>query len=107
MAACSSLPNFLQKEAGIQTAANIQAGKTNTQTLGQTKLVENTVSVRPNSRVETVRQESTETKISTEGVETFVFNEIPIWLILLFGLLCGFLIPSPGEIFRGIKNAFK
>ena len=85
----------------------MQAGKTNTQTLGTTNNVAPTVTLRPKARVDTVDQSTTTSQVSTDRVDTIVVNEVPIWLILAFGVLCGFLIPSPSEIFRGIINAFK
>lgn len=102
---CSKLPNLLS--GGTNVAANVQAGKTNTQTLGTTNNIAPTVSVRPNSRVDTIDQSNTTSQVRTEAVETIVVNEIPVWLVLLFGLLCGFLIPSPQEIIRSIVGVFR
>ena len=102
---CSKLPSLLA--GGTQVAANVQAGKTNTQTLGTTNNIAPTVSVRPNSRVDTIDQSNTTSQVRTEAVETIVVNEIPVWLVLLFGLLCGFLIPSPQEIIRSIVGVFR
>ena len=102
---CSKLPSLLT--GGTQVAANVQAGKTNTQTLGTTNNIAPTVSVRPNSRVDTIDQSNSTSKVNTEAVETIVVNEIPVWLVLLFGLLCGFLIPSPQEIIRSIVGVFR
>lgn len=106
LSACSQLPSFLSG-GGPNVAANVQVGKTNSQTLGTTHNVAPTVSVRPNSRVDTIDQRNTTTRVSSDAVETVVVNEYPLWLILIFGLLCGFLIPSPGEIARGILSLFK
>lgn len=102
---CSKLPNLLT--GGTNVAANVQAGKTNTQTLGTTNNIAPTVSVRPNARVDSIDQSSTTSKVNTDAVETIVVNEIPVWLVLLFGLLCGFLIPSPQEIIRSIVGLFR
>ena len=102
---CSKLPSLLT--GGTQVAANVQAGKTNTQTLGTTNNIAPTVSVRPNARVDTIDQSKSTSKVNTEAVETIVVNEIPVWLVLLFGLLCGFLIPSPQEIIRSIVGVFR
>lgn len=101
MAACSSLPSLGGK--GVQVAANTQAGKTNIQSLGQTEI--NEVVIRPKARVDSVKQ--TRSDVSTESVEKLTVNQVPVWLILLFGLVCGFLIPSPKEIYRGVRDAFK
>jgi len=102
---CSKLPSLLT--GGTNVAANVQAGKTNTQTLGTTNNVAPTVSVRPNARVDSIDQSSTTSKVNTDAVDTIVVNEIPVWLVLLFGLLCGFLIPSPQEIIRSIVGLFR
>jgi len=103
---CDQIPKFLTG-GGPNVAANTQLGKTNSQTLGTTNNVAPTVSVRPNSRVDTIDQRNTTTRVSSDAVETVVVNEYPLWLILVFGVLCGFLIPSPGEIARGILSLFK
>ena len=102
---CSKLPSLLT--GGTQVAANVQAGKTNTQTLGTTNNIAPTVTVRPNPRVDTIDQSNSTSQVRTEAVETIVVNEIPVWLVLLFGLLCGFLIPSPQEIIRSIVGVFR
>lgn len=103
---CSKLPSLLTG-SGPNVAANVQAGKTNTQTLGTTNNIAPTVSVRPNARVDSIDQSSTTSKVNTDAVDTIVVNEIPVWLVLLFGLLCGFLIPSPQEIIRSIVTLFR
>ena len=102
---CSKLPGLLT--GGTNVAANVQAGKTNTQTLGTTSNIAPSVSVRPNARVDNVDQSITTTKLKTDKVETVVVNEIPVWMVLIFGLLCGFVIPSPGEIARGVVNLWR
>ena len=102
---CSKLPSLLT--GGTNVAANVQAGKTNTQTLGTTNNIAPTVSVRPNARVDSIDQSNTTSKVNTDAVDTIVVNEIPVWLVLLFGLLCGFLIPSPQEIIRSIVGVFR
>ena len=99
---CSKLPGLLT--GGTNVAANVQAGKTNTQTLGTTSNIAPSVS---NARVDNVDQSITTTKLKTDKVETVVVNEIPVWMVLIFGLLCGFVIPSPGEIARGIVNLWR
>jgi len=102
---CSKLPSLLTG-SGPNVAANVQAGRTNTQTIGTTQNYAPTASVRPNSRVGTIDQSNSTSTVSTDAVSTIIVNEIPVWMVLLFGLLCGFLIPSPGEIARGITSLF-
>ena len=106
-ASCSSGPLSLLTGGGPNIAANTQVGSTNTQTLGTTNNIAPTVSLKPNSRVDSIDQSNTTSKVSTDRVETIVVNEIPVWMVLLFGLLCGFLIPSPKEIIRSIVGIFR
>lgn len=106
-ASCSKGPLSLLTGGGPNVAANVQAGKTNSQTIGTTNNVAPTVTLRPNSRVDTIDQRNTSTRVSSDAVETLVVNEYPLWLILVFGVLCGFLIPSPNEIGRGFIRLFR
>ena len=91
---CSKLPSLLSG-GGPNVAANIQAGKTNTQTLGTTNNIAPTASVRPTARVDNIDQSN----------KTTVVNEVQPWLILL--LILGWLLPSPQEIIRSIANIFR
>ena len=100
---CSG-PLSLLTGGGPNIAVNVQAGKTNTQTVGTTSNTDQTIKVGSAGSVE---QKTTTTKVATDSVQTVIVNEVPTWLILLFGVLCGFLIPSPREIVRDIFNAFK
>lgn len=77
-------------------AANIQAGKTNSQTLGTTKIVE--------QKTESGDIKSVDSKVSAESVEKVTVNETQPWVILL--LILGWLLPSPNEIGRWIKSLF-
>lgn len=101
MVGCSG-PLDLLTGGGPNIAANTQVGKTNTQTLGQTNLTEQSI-VRPQAR--DIRQSADTNKVSSDTVETVVVNEVPMWVILL--LILGWLLPSPGEIGRSLVNIFK
>lgn len=101
MAGCSG-PLDLLTGGGTNVAANTQVGKTNTQTLGQTNLTEQSI-VRPQAR--SIKQSADTNKVSSDRVETVVVNEVPVWVILL--LILGWLLPSPGEIGRSIASIFK
>jgi len=106
LASCSGLsPLSLLSGKGTNVAANTQVGKENTQNVG----VNNTF--RPQARatgpVEKIDQSNNTGRVNTESVDTIIVNEIPTWMILAFGLLCGFLIPSPREIFRSLYHAVK
>lgn len=101
MVGCSG-PLDLLTGGGPNVAANTQVGKTNTQTVGQTNLTEQSV-VRPQAR--DIRQTSDTNKVSAESVQTVVVNEIPAWVILL--LILGWFLPSPGQIGRSLVNIFR
>jgi len=104
MASCSASPLSLLTGGGPKVAANVQAGKTNSQTIGTTSNNEQRLEVKT---AEVVKQSNNNNRVSAETIDTVVNNEIPIWMILLFGLLCGFVIPSPKEIARGTINLFR
>ena len=99
MTSCSGIvPNILTG-GGPNVAANVQAGKTNTQTIGQTNNIAPTVSLRPNARVETVDQSNTET----------TNNELPPWLwvlgIVLF--IVGWVTDTPNTMVRDLLSRRK
>lgn len=87
---------------GPNIAANTQAGKTNSQTIGTSSVTEQKL-VRPQAK--TINQTSDKNKVRADSVKTVVVNEVPTWIILL--LVLGWLLPSPNEIGRTIKNAFR
>lgn len=100
--ACSGLsPLSLLTGGGPNTAANVQAGKTNSQTVGATNNVEQ-VLVRPQAN--TIRQSNDTSKLQADRVESVTINDTPMWIILL--LVLGWLLPSPNEIARHIKALF-
>ena len=100
MVGCTNPMDLLKGSTNV--AANTQIGKTNTQTLGQTNLTEQSI-VRPQAR--DIRQSADTNKVSSDKVETVVVNEVPMWVILL--LILGWLLPSPGEIGRSLASIFK
>jgi len=104
MVSCSKVPLSLLTGGGPNVAANVQAGKTNSQTIGTTSNIAPTLSLRPNARVDRVDQSTTQTKVSSDEVDTVVINEVPAWVILL--LILGWLLPSPQEITRGFLKLF-
>ena len=77
---------------GPSVNANVQAGKTNTQTIGTTTINEN----KAHKIVQTTG------KVSAERVENVTVNEWNIWLVIL--LVLGWMLPSPGEIVRSLKR---
>lgn len=87
---------------GPNVAANGQAGKTNAQVLGASKITDQKL-VRPQAR--TIEQSAGETGIRTERVETItVRNEAPPWVWLL--VILGWLMPSPGQISAALRGLF-
>jgi hypothetical protein len=103
---CSNFTPFgMLTGGGPNVAANVQAGKTNSQTVGTTNNVAPSVSIRPNARVDNIDQSVTESKVSTESIDNVTVNEIPPWVVLL--LILGWLLPSPNEISRWFLQLFK
>lgn len=104
---CGTVGNPLKflSGGGTNVAANTQIGKTNSQTLGTTTNIAPTVDVRPNSRVDTIDQSNNTSKVSSDRVESVVVNEVPVWVVIL--LILGWLLPSPNEIGRWIRNPFR
>lgn len=90
-------PLGLLTGGGPNVAANIQAGKTNSQTIGTTKIVE--------QKTESGDIKSVDARVSAESVEKVTVNEVPPWVILL--LILGWLLPSPNEIGRFIRSLLK
>jgi hypothetical protein len=82
MAGCSN-PLDLLTGGGVNTAANVQAGKTNTQTIGTTTVTEQKL-VRPQARK--IQQTADNNKVRAESVKTVVVNEYPVWLIIAFAV---------------------
>lgn len=72
-------------------AANVQAGKTNTQTVGTNNVTEQKIT-RP--KVRTIEQSTGPTEVRTERVETIVVKkEVPPWIWITWALLL--LLDSP------------
>lgn len=97
---------------GPNVAANVQAGKTNSQTIGQTQVTEQKL-VRPQAR--SIEQSTGSTKVRSERVEAVTVNEKDsLWLVLLLALFAattaaalvwGWLSPSPRERKLDRENA--
>lgn len=96
---------------GVNTAANVQAGKTNSQTVGQTNVTEQNL-VRPQAR--NIEQSAGETKVRSEQVrDVSVYEKDSLWLVLGLALMAattagalvwGWLSPSPKEKKLVIEN---
>lgn len=87
---------------GVNTAANVQAGKTNSQTVGTTNVTEQKI-VRPQAR--DIKQSTNTNKVQSERVETVVVNEYPIWLIIAFAV--ALFMDSPVRWVEQLLSLFK
>ena len=94
LSACGG-PLSLLTGGGPNVAANIQAGKENTQqaVVSQTKT---------EAGRDVVQQTS---PVIAEQIEEVNIQQTPIWMIIL--LILGWLLPSPNEITRWIRGLFK
>lgn len=107
---CGASPLGLLTGGGPNVAANVPVAVGGEVDQTQGVSINNEaprVSLRPNSRVGTIDQSNNPSQVSSESVDTIVVNEIPVWMVLVFGLLCGFVIPSPKEIVRNFINLFR
>lgn len=95
---CGALPFGMLGGGGPNVAANVQAGKENTQQL-----------VANQERTEAGRDIITESKqVEAAQVESVTINnvqDIPIWVWI--ALVVGWVLPSPQEIARGFVNLFR
>ena len=102
-ASCSSgITGFLMG-GGPKIAANVQAGKTNSQTIGTTNNVEQKVEAPVISR--DLVQSNDKTGVKAETVGNVKVSNTEPWVILL--LVVGWLLPSPNEIGRWVLSLFK
>lgn len=89
---CGKGPLSLLTGGGPNVAANVQAGKENSQAV-----------VSQTTRNEAGRDVNT-AQVQAEEVKEVVIQEVPPWVVLL--LILGWLLPSPNEIGRWITNLF-
>jgi hypothetical protein len=79
---------------GTNVAANVQAGRTNAQTVGSAEFSDQRI-IRPQAR--SIEQSAGRTGVRSETVETLIVREDPpAWLLLL--ALIGWLVPTPRQI---------
>ena len=99
LSGCSQIPSFLMGGGGgPNIAANVQAGKTNSQTVGTTNNSDQEVVV--DTLTGDLKQSNDTNKVNTDSVENININEIPPWVLIL--LVLGWLAPSPQEMGRGL-----
>jgi hypothetical protein len=95
---CGALPLGMLGGGGPNVAANVQAGKENTQQV-----------VANQERTEAGRDIVTTTKqIEAASVESVTINnvqDIPIWVWI--ALVVGWVLPSPQEMARGFIGLFR
>lgn len=103
LAACGG-PLSLLTGGGPNVAANVQAGKTNSQTVGATENRDVRQSVK---QAESVQQSADETQVKTETVETLVIEQpvSGVWIVAftLWSLFL-FWLPSPGHLWKMIMR---
>lgn len=79
---------------GPNVAANVQAGRTNAQTMGAAEFSDQRVT---RSQARSIEQSAGRTGVRSESVETLIVREDPpAWLLLL--ALVGWLAPTPRQI---------
>lgn len=104
---CSGLAGKLAGAAidggGPDVAANIQAGRSNLQTIGSATVSDQRV-IRPQAR--TIEQTTGGQTVRPETVEHLEIRNAPSWWLIV-ALVLGWIAPSPGEIARGIRGLFK
>jgi uncharacterized lipoprotein YehR (DUF1307 family) len=94
LAGCGGPLSFLTG-GGPNLAANVQAGKENTQ-----QVVGNQTSTEAGRDI--VQQD---TPVIADTIEEVTIQQTPLWMMLL--LILGWLLPSPNEISRSIRGLFK
>ena len=99
LAGCGGGPLSFLTGGGPNVAANVQAGAENRQAGVSVEGATQSL-VRPKARE--IRQEQNTTRAET--IQTYNANP-PVWVWLL--LVLGWLMPSPGEMWRGVVNAFR
>lgn len=84
---------------GPNVAANVQAGKTNNQTVGSNSTYAPSVSIRPKARVETVDQ----------STKTTNNNELPPWVWITGALLfiLGWVTDTPATYLSRLRRKKK
>jgi hypothetical protein len=99
LGSCSKvLTSALGLGGGPKIAANVQAGKTNSQTIGSSNTSAPSVSIRPKARVDTVDQ----------SVNTYQELPIWVWILALTLFILGWVTDTPAtyirSIFKGKRN---
>lgn len=95
LSGCGGGPLSLLTGGGPNVAANVQAGKENTQQ-----------AVAVQQKTEAGRDIIQQTNpVEAENIEEVNIQQTPMWILVL--LILGWLLPSPNEIARWIRGLFK
>jgi hypothetical protein len=95
LSACGGGPLSLLTGGGPNVAANVQAGKENTQ-----QVVAN--QTRTEAGRDVVQQSS---PVVADNIQEVTIQQTPLWMLIL--LILGWLLPSPNEIARWIRGLFR
>lgn len=103
---CSGTPLSLLTGGGPNVAANTQLGKTNTQTIGTTQIVEQKIN---NPTADKIVQSTDTNSVRSDKVDTINISSTPISTVIIAVLWSLFLweLPAPRDIARGIRNMFR
>ncbi|WP_146684183.1 bacteriophage spanin2 family protein [Thioclava sediminum] len=109
LTACSGLPGAALKTAagaalggGPNVAANGQAGRTNSQTVGASSTTEQHLNA---AGAQNVQQSSDRSSVKADAVHEMTVNEMPAWVVLL-AFLAGWEMPTRRQIADRIGRAF-
>jgi predicted small lipoprotein YifL len=95
LSGCGKGPLSLLTGGGPNVAANVQAGKENTQQ-----------AVAVQQKTEAGRDIIQQTSpVVAENIKEVNIQQTPLWILVL--LILGWLLPSPNEIARWIRGLFK
>jgi hypothetical protein len=80
--------------SGPNVAANVQAGRTNAQTVGQATFSDQRIE---GTQARSIEQSAGDTRVRSESVETVIVQEdVPAWVWLL--ALLGWVLPTPQQM---------
>lgn len=101
LAGCSAVSSLVGlTSGGPDVAANVQAGKTNTQTIGQTNNQEFKV-VRPTARK--ISQEDAFASVEAEAVQSITINDIKS---ALAGVVIGWILAKVGSFINSFRRRY-
>ena len=91
---------------GPNVAANVQAGQSNSQTLGQSSTTIQTIK---NPTAETITQDSSSSEVKAEVIEKVEVKNIEDWFLILLValLLLGWILPTPTQIGQWFMSLFR